>query len=91
ALVDMDQSASSTLQTEENKTARELQELSKKRQESNIKLQETVSKCIQTAETIQIPKLTIDKLENDGFTLITRTVSSINDSDYQLSERFHKF
>ncbi|KAI8894638.1 hypothetical protein BC833DRAFT_604132 [Globomyces pollinis-pini] len=83
----MEQSASSTLQIEENKTAiRELQELSKKLEESNSKLQEPVSKYIQTAETIQISKLTIDKLENDGFTLITRTVSSINDSDYQLPE-----
>ncbi|KAI8901828.1 hypothetical protein BC833DRAFT_519061, partial [Globomyces pollinis-pini] len=70
---------------------RKLQESSSKLEESNRKLQETVSNYIEKAETIQISKLTIDKLQNDGFTLIARSVSSINDSDYQLPERFDKF
>ena len=46
---------------------------------------------IQKAETIQISKLTIEKLAMDGFTLIARSVNSINDSDYQILDRFHEF
>ena len=75
---DTEQSSSSMLQIEDNKS--EIR-----------KLQETVSNYIQKAETIQISKLTIDKLEKDGFTVIASSVNSINDSDYQISDRFHKF
>jgi hypothetical protein len=91
-LVDTEQSASSMLQIEVIKTEiRKLQESNSKLQESNSKLQETVSNYIQKAETIQISKLTVDKLEKDGFTLIASSVNSINDSDYQILDRFHKF
>ena len=88
-LVDTEQSSSSMLQIEDKIS--KLQESNSKLQESNSKLQETVSTYIQKAETIQISKLTIDKLEKDGFTLIASSVNSINDSDYQISDRFHKF
>ena len=81
-LVDTEQSSSSMLQIEDKIS---------KLQESNSKLQETVSTYIQKAETIQISKLTIDKLEKDGFTIIAKSVPSINDSDYQIPNRFHNF
>jgi hypothetical protein len=55
------------------------------------KLKETFSDYIHEAETIQISKLTIDKLEKDGFTVMASSVKSINDSDYQISDIFHKF
>ena len=80
------------LQIEDNKTEiRKLQESNSKLQESNSKLHETVSNYIQKAETIQISKLTIDKLAKDGFTIIAKSVPSINDSDYQIPDRFHNF
>ena len=95
-LVDTEQSSSSMLQIEDEicklqVSNSELQESNSKLQESHSKLQETVSAYIQKAETIQISKLTIDKLEKDGFTLLATSVNSINDSDYQIADRFHKF
>ena len=85
AFIDTEQSSSSMLQIDANKA--EIRKL----QESNQKLQETVSNYIQQAQTIQISKLTIDKLEKDGFTLIATSVPSVSDVDDQIPEKFHKF
>ena len=77
-LVDTEQSSSPMLQIQDNKT--EIR-----------KLHETISNFIQKAETIQISKLTIDKLEKEGFIIIANSVNSIDDSDYQISDMFHNF
>ncbi|KAK6096988.1 hypothetical protein MT418_002631 [Batrachochytrium dendrobatidis] len=97
--VDAGQSSSFTQQIEDIKadisklqeSSSKLQESDSKLQESSSKLQETVSNYIQKVETIQISKLTIDKIQKDGYTLIASSVNSINDSDYKIADEFHEF
>ncbi|KAK5667079.1 hypothetical protein QVD99_006295 [Batrachochytrium dendrobatidis] len=97
--VDAGQSSSFTQQIEDIKadisklqeSSSKLQESDSKLQESSSKLQETVSNYIQEAETMSISKLTIDKIQKDGYTLIASSVNSINDSDYKIADKFHEF
>ena len=72
-------------QIEENKSE------IKKLQESNSKLQETVSTYIEKAETVQISKLTVDRIKEDGYTVIAKSVNSITDPSFQIPDDFHKF
>jgi hypothetical protein len=52
------------------------------------KLQETVSNYIQKAETVQISKLTMEKLYQDGFVLIARSLNSITEAEYHYDQKF---
>ena len=76
----------SLLDIEQSSSMVQIETKTSKLEETLRKLQETVNNYIQKAETIQISKLTIDKLQDDGFTLIAASVKSINDSEYQISE-----
>ena len=88
-LIHTEQNSSLMLQIEDNKAEiRKLHESTSKLQESNSKLHETVSNYIDEAETIQISKLTADKLAKDGFIIIPISVHSINDSGDQTSQEF---
>jgi hypothetical protein len=60
-------------------------------EEKYSKLQEAVSNYIQKAETVHISKLTVEKLERDGYILVASSVHAIDDSNFQVPDKLNNF